>query len=133
MISNPEGCPTARPTKIKAMLELRELKQFHKVFLQNQLCRNLQSAMADLKTRGSATASSQQAINFHPSSSAADLSSSEPSHHHQLHQTSNDLIVGPIPMVATAAPIAKRSPVAPSLPTAEAKVEEESIYSLGQS
>lgn len=56
MISNPEGCPTARPTKIKAMLELRELKQFHKVFLQNQLCKNLQSALVDLKTRNNQAA-----------------------------------------------------------------------------
>ena len=39
--------------KLKAMLELRELKQFHKVFLQNQLCKNLQNAMADLKARNS--------------------------------------------------------------------------------
>ena len=56
MISNPEGCPTARTPKLKAMLELRELKQFHKVFLQNQLCKNLQSALVDLKTRNSQAA-----------------------------------------------------------------------------
>ena len=56
MISNPEGCPTARTPKLKAMLELRELKQFHKVFLQNQLCKNLQSALVDLKTRNNQAA-----------------------------------------------------------------------------
>lgn len=46
------GSATSMP-KLKAMLELRELKQFHKVFLQNQLCKNLQNAMADLKARNS--------------------------------------------------------------------------------
>jgi hypothetical protein len=39
------------------MLELRELKQFHKVFLQNQLCKNLQNAIADLKARSGHLAS----------------------------------------------------------------------------
>ena len=32
------------------MLELRELKQFHKSFMQNQLCRNIQSALKEAKS-----------------------------------------------------------------------------------
>ena len=31
------------------MLELRELKQFHKSFMQNQLCRNIQNALKEAK------------------------------------------------------------------------------------
>ena len=36
---------------LKALAELREQKQFHKLFLQNQLCRNIQNAMTESNQR----------------------------------------------------------------------------------
>ena len=38
--------------KLKTMMELREHKQFHKLFMQNQLCRNILKAIQEIKSRG---------------------------------------------------------------------------------
>ena len=38
--------------KLKTMMELREHKQFHKLFMQNQLCRNITKAITEIKSRG---------------------------------------------------------------------------------
>ena len=41
--------PVSGPTSIQELFEMRNLKQFHKIFLQNQLCRNIQNAIRELK------------------------------------------------------------------------------------